>query len=203
MQIKNLYQSLLLHKSNFPIKKVYFFLTTKFCNSGYYTGKMLLAVKNVPKIIWNWFLTLFPEIFKIICNLPMWAMHRAYIHRAYIHTYTGHMCTGHTYTHRAYIQIALCRKSTNSPFLCILSKDDYKQCRLFGLHHYHSNHWHYLSYSFAFFAFFSELSMNNKLHSNTVAFFLAFLASASSCSCCSYDLSCFCLDPFSLVLSVS
>ena len=104
-KIKNLYQSLLLHKSNFPIKKVYFFLTTKFCNSGYYTEKMLLAVKNVLKIMWNWFSTLFPEIFKI-CNLPMWAMHRAYIHRAYIHTYTGHMCTGHTYTHRAYIQIA-------------------------------------------------------------------------------------------------
>ena len=97
-------------------------------------------------------------------------IHWAYVHRAYIHTQGIHTN-------------CICRKSTNSPFLCILSKDDYKQCRLFGLHHYHSNHWHYLSYCFAFFCFFSESSMSNKLHSNTLAFFLAFLASASSCSC--------------------
>ena len=37
---------------------------------GCYTGKMLFA--NASKIIRNWFLTLQPDIFKIICNIPKW-----------------------------------------------------------------------------------------------------------------------------------
>ena len=42
-------------------------------------------------------------------------------------------CQGtHTY--------CICHKSTNSSFLCILSKDDNKQCRLFGLSHFDSHH---------------------------------------------------------------
>ena len=39
--------------------------------------KILLA--NARKIIRNWFLTLQPDIFKIICNLLKWAQERAWI----------------------------------------------------------------------------------------------------------------------------
>ena len=54
-------------------------MVTKFCtlHPGYYTGKMLFA--NASKIITNWFLTLQPDIFKIIRNLPMWAQKRAWM----------------------------------------------------------------------------------------------------------------------------
>ena len=79
------------------------------------------------------------------------------------------------YTHRAHTQ-CICHKSTNSPFLCILSKDDSKHCRLFGLYHYHSHHWHHFCISV------SESSVSNKLYLDTLAFLFAFLASASSCS---------------------
>ena len=43
-------------------------MVTKFCTPppGCYTGKTLFAVS---KIIRNWFFTLQPDIFKIICNL--------------------------------------------------------------------------------------------------------------------------------------
>ena len=44
---------------------------------GCYTGKMLFA--NASKTITNWFLTLQPDIFKIICNLPNW--HRIELRR--------------------------------------------------------------------------------------------------------------------------
>ena len=52
-------------------------MVTKFCtlHPGYYTGKMLFA--NASKIITNWFLTLQPDIFKIICNLPKRAQEKA------------------------------------------------------------------------------------------------------------------------------
>ena len=42
---------------------------------GYYKGKMFFA--NASKITTNWFLTLQPDIFKIIRNLPKWAQERA------------------------------------------------------------------------------------------------------------------------------
>ena len=48
-------------------------MVIKFCTPplGCYTEKMLSD--NASKIIANWFLTLQPDIFKIICNLPNWA----------------------------------------------------------------------------------------------------------------------------------
>ena len=51
-------------------------MVTKFCSPppGCYTGKILA---NVSKIIKNWFLTLQPDIFKIICNLPKRAQEKA------------------------------------------------------------------------------------------------------------------------------
>ena len=54
-------------------------MVTKFCTPppGCYTREMLFA--NASKIITNWFLTLQPDIFKIICNLPKWAQERAWM----------------------------------------------------------------------------------------------------------------------------
>ena len=74
----------------------------------------------------------------------------------------------------------ICHKSTNSAFLCILSKDDYKWCRLFDLHHYHSHHWHH----WLLFCYFSasESTPINKLCFDTLAFYFASLVPASSCS---------------------
>ena len=47
-------------------------MVTNFCTPppGCYTGKMLFAIAS--KIIKNWFLTLQPDVFNIICNLPKW-----------------------------------------------------------------------------------------------------------------------------------
>ena len=42
-----------------------------------YTGKMLFA--NASKIIRNWFVTVQPNIFKIIFNLPKWAQERVWM----------------------------------------------------------------------------------------------------------------------------
>ena len=53
---------LLLKRYNFHGYK------TLYPTQGCYTGKTLFT--NVSKIIRNWFLTLQPDIFKIICNLP-------------------------------------------------------------------------------------------------------------------------------------
>ena len=55
LQIKNLYPQSLCYRTN---QKMKFFTTRKFCTPGYYTGKMLLAVNNASKVIWNWFLKL-------------------------------------------------------------------------------------------------------------------------------------------------
>ena len=54
-------------------------MVTKFCAlpPGCDTGKMSFA--NASKIITNWFLTLQPDIFKIICNLPKWVQERAWM----------------------------------------------------------------------------------------------------------------------------
>ena len=54
-------------------------MVTKFCtlHPGYYTGKILFA--NASKIITNWFLTLQPDIFKIIRDLPKWAQDRTWM----------------------------------------------------------------------------------------------------------------------------
>ena len=46
-------------------------------NSARYAWKMLFA--NASKITRNWFLTLQPDIFLIICNLPKWAQEREWI----------------------------------------------------------------------------------------------------------------------------
>ena len=48
-------------------------MVIKFCTAplGWYTEKMLSD--NASEIIANWFLTLQPDIFKIIFNLPNWA----------------------------------------------------------------------------------------------------------------------------------
>ena len=52
-------------------------MVTELCTPppGCYIGKMLFA--NALKIIKNWFLTLQPDIFRIICNLLKWAQERA------------------------------------------------------------------------------------------------------------------------------
>ena len=52
-------------------------MVKEFCTPppGYRTGKMLFA--NASKIIANWFLTLQPDIFKIISNLSKWAQEGA------------------------------------------------------------------------------------------------------------------------------
>ena len=44
---------------------------------GCYSGKMLSA--KASKIITIWFLTLQPDIFRIICNLPKWAQEKLWI----------------------------------------------------------------------------------------------------------------------------
>ena len=64
---------MLLHELKSPGKKIYFFMVIKFCTAplGWYTEKMLSD--NASEIIANWFLTLQPDIFKIIFNLPNWA----------------------------------------------------------------------------------------------------------------------------------
>ena len=70
LQIKRLYsQNLLVHELKFPGTKTKLFTFTIFYIPlpGCYTGKMLFA--NASKIITNWFLTLQPDIFEIICNL--------------------------------------------------------------------------------------------------------------------------------------
>ena len=46
---------------------------------------MLFA--NVSKIVRNWFLTLQPDIFKIICNLPKWAQVRAWMQYEHLTLY--------------------------------------------------------------------------------------------------------------------
>ena len=57
---------------NFLLKRYNFSWLQNFVSApGCYVGKMLFA--NTSKIIRNWFLTLQPDIFKIICNLPKWA----------------------------------------------------------------------------------------------------------------------------------
>ena len=54
-------------------------MIAKFCTPppGCYTGKMLFA--NASKITTNWFLTLQPDISKIICNLSKWAEERTWM----------------------------------------------------------------------------------------------------------------------------
>ena len=76
--MKTLYsQSLLAHELKLPIKKDKIFHRYKilYLTSGCYMGKIFFA--NASKIIRNWFLTLQPDIFQIICNLPKWAQERA------------------------------------------------------------------------------------------------------------------------------
>ena len=42
---------------------------------------------NASKIKTNWFLTLEPDIFKIICNLPKWAQERAWMKYEHLKLY--------------------------------------------------------------------------------------------------------------------
>ena len=51
-------------------------MVTKICTPPQVaTQKMVFA--NASKMI-NWFLTLQPDLFKIICNLPKWAQEKAW-----------------------------------------------------------------------------------------------------------------------------
>ena len=70
-------QRLLVHELKFPYKDIIFqgckiFYPTPGCS----TGKMFA---NVSKIIRNWFLTLQPDIFTIIYNLPKCVQERAWM----------------------------------------------------------------------------------------------------------------------------
>ena len=53
---KHLFTKAAITRIEFPVKKIQFFVVTKFCTLGSYTEKMLLA--DASKIIRNWFLKL-------------------------------------------------------------------------------------------------------------------------------------------------
>ena len=65
---------------------------TKFCTQppGCYTGEILFA--NASKVMTNWFLTLQPNILKIICNLPKWAQERAWMYFICLCTFVFWTC---------------------------------------------------------------------------------------------------------------
>ena len=54
-------------------------MVTNFCTPppGCYTGKMLFAIAS--KTIKNWFLTLQPDVFNIIGNLPKCVQEKAWM----------------------------------------------------------------------------------------------------------------------------
>ena len=60
-------------------------MVTKFCTPppGCYTGKMLFA--NASKIKTNCFITLQPDIFKIISNLPNWAIEHLMLYKRFVY----------------------------------------------------------------------------------------------------------------------
>ena len=62
--------------TNWIFKLKRFFTVKKCSTPGCYTRKLLFA--NSSKIIRNWFLTLRPNIFKVIWNLPKWAQEKAW-----------------------------------------------------------------------------------------------------------------------------